>query len=322
VKGLTVDGSVTTTFNLSTGSIEYSNGIMKIIETADARSIKFDIDTSSFQKLISNTNKLPASFITGLSTTTTTTNITNANNITGCNLISNNTIKNLSVLFPTTTTDGVNNIIHKNSYLSLTESADNSNIIIDINSSYLNTTTSLSSLFYTQASTNSILTNSYYSHVSTNSILTNSYYSQVSTDSILSSSYYKQTSTNSILSTSYYNQTSTNSLLSSKQGFISSNSNLTLSNITATTSNIGNSNGRAAALMVKGSSATTYSALSINSNIPGCNKNITLMGGNYGHNAIAAGSVNGTTSIYNLGLIPLITTNTILNTVPADLAHL
>jgi hypothetical protein len=150
--------------------------------------------------------------------------------------------------------------------------------------------------------------------------LSSLFYTQASTNSILSTSYYNQTSTNSILSTSYYNQTSTNSLLSSKQGFISSNSNLTLSNITSTSSNIGNSNGRAAALMVKGSSATTYSALSINTNIPGCNKNITLMGGNYGHNAIAAGSVNGTTSIYNLGLIPLITTNTILNTVPADLA--
>ena len=166
----------------------HSNGIMKIIETTDARSINFDVDTSSFQKLISNTNKLPASFITGLSTTTTTTNITNANNVNGCNLISNNTIKNLTVPFSTTTTDGVNNIIHKNSYLSLTESSDNSNIIIDINSSYLNTTTSLSSLFYTQASTNSILTNSYYSQVSTNSILSSSYYNQTSTNSRLSSS--------------------------------------------------------------------------------------------------------------------------------------
>ena len=81
--------------------------------------------------ILPHTNKLSAGFITGLSASTT--NITNANNVNGCNLISNNTIQNLSVLFPTTTTDGVNNIIHKNSYLSLTESSDNSNIIIDIN---------------------------------------------------------------------------------------------------------------------------------------------------------------------------------------------
>ena len=46
------------------------------------------------------------------------------------------------------------------------------------------------------------------------------------------SSYYNQTTPNSILSNSYYNQTSTNSLLSSKQNFISTNSNLVLSNIT------------------------------------------------------------------------------------------
>ena len=55
--------------------------------------------------------------------------------------------------------------------MSLTESSDNKNVIIDINSSYLNTTTSLSSLFYTQASTNSILSTSYYNQTSTNSLL-------------------------------------------------------------------------------------------------------------------------------------------------------
>ena len=110
-EGLTVGGNVNTTFTISDGAIVHSNGIMSITETSDARSIKFDVNTSSMQPLINSTNKLSASFITGLSTATT--NITNANNVNGCNLIASNTIKNLSVVFPTTTTDGVNNILHK-----------------------------------------------------------------------------------------------------------------------------------------------------------------------------------------------------------------
>ena len=58
LKNLTVDGSVNATFNISDGTIVRSYGIMKIIETSDARSINFDVDASSFQKLISNTNKI------------------------------------------------------------------------------------------------------------------------------------------------------------------------------------------------------------------------------------------------------------------------
>ena len=50
-------------------------------------------------------------------------------------VISGNTIKTLSVLFPSTSTDGATNVIHKNSYLRLTESSDTSNVIIGSNSS-------------------------------------------------------------------------------------------------------------------------------------------------------------------------------------------
>jgi hypothetical protein len=203
LKNISVNNGVVS-YDIPNNIATYSNGIMKISEAGNSNII-FDIDTTSLQTKLSTTNKLSSDFITGLSTITT--NITNANNVNGCNLISNNTIKNLSVLFPTTTIDGVNNIIHKNSYLTLTESSDNSNIIIDINNSYLNTTTSLSSLFYTQASTNSILTNSYYT----------------------------QASTNSILNAQYYSQLITNSLLSTKQNFISTNSTLNLTTITCST---------------------------------------------------------------------------------------
>ena len=51
LKGLTVDGFVNTTFNISDGTIVHSNGIMKIIETSDAHTIKLDVDTSSVQKI-------------------------------------------------------------------------------------------------------------------------------------------------------------------------------------------------------------------------------------------------------------------------------
>ena len=90
----------------------------------------------------------------------------------GASLLYNNVIKKLSLVSGTTTFElGVGTTIRANNYVTLTESTDNKNIIIDSNSSYLNTTTSLSSLFYTQASTNSILS-SYQSFISTNSNLT------------------------------------------------------------------------------------------------------------------------------------------------------
>jgi hypothetical protein len=61
------------------------------------------------------------------------------------------------------------------------ESSDSSDIIIDINSAYSNTTTSLSQLFAAGTS----LPN-YYTHVSINRLLS-SYYTQTITDSLLTS---------------------------------------------------------------------------------------------------------------------------------------
>jgi hypothetical protein len=98
--------------------------------------------------------------------------LTNGSNATGAYMLYNNKIKNLSVL------NGVNNlnlgtgeIIHSNTYLSVIESSDNTNITIDIDSTYLNTTTTLSNLYYRQSTMNSILTTNYQPLISTNSIL-------------------------------------------------------------------------------------------------------------------------------------------------------
>ena len=77
----------------------------------------------------------------------------------------------MSVLNGTSTLNlGSGTITYSNSYLSLTESADNTNVIIDIDSKYLNTTTSLSTLYYPQSTINSMLT-SYQPKISTNSTL-------------------------------------------------------------------------------------------------------------------------------------------------------
>jgi hypothetical protein len=111
---LTVGGNVNTTFNISDGTIVHSNGILKILETADARAIHFDVDTSSLQPFIRATNKLIASFITGLSNVTT--HISNASNGNGFNILYNDTIGNLSVVCPKTTTNGVGHISHATSY--------------------------------------------------------------------------------------------------------------------------------------------------------------------------------------------------------------
>ena len=55
LKNLTVGGNVNTTFNISDVSIVHSNGIMSITETSDARSIKFDVDTTLLQSKLSIT---------------------------------------------------------------------------------------------------------------------------------------------------------------------------------------------------------------------------------------------------------------------------
>jgi len=95
-----------------------------------------------------------------------------SNNSTGAYMLYNNKIKNLSLV------NGVNSlsigdgsIIHSNTYLSILESADNTNIILDIDSTYLNTTTTLSILYYRQSTMNSILTSNYQPLINTNSIL-------------------------------------------------------------------------------------------------------------------------------------------------------
>ena len=95
-----------------------------------------------------------------------------SNNSTGAYMLYNNKIKNLSLV------NGVNSlsigdgsIIHSNTYLSILESADNTNIILDIDSTYLNTTTTLSTLYYRQSTMNSILTSNYQPLINTNSIL-------------------------------------------------------------------------------------------------------------------------------------------------------
>ena len=99
--------------------------------------------------------------------------ISNAsNNPTGAYMLYNNKIKNLSLV------NGVNSlsvgdgsIIHSNTYLSILESNDNTNITLDIDATYLNTTTTLSTLYYRQSTMNSILTSNYQPLISTNSTL-------------------------------------------------------------------------------------------------------------------------------------------------------
>ena len=89
-------GNVNTTFNISDGSIVHSNGIMSITETSDARSIKFDVDTTSLQSKLSLTNKLSSEFITGLSTLFYTQVSTNSILNSYQSLISTNTNLTLS----------------------------------------------------------------------------------------------------------------------------------------------------------------------------------------------------------------------------------
>ena len=268
-KNISVNNGVVT-YDIPNNIATYSNGIMKISE-ANNSNIIFDIDTSSLQTKLSASNKLSSAFITGL----TNLNLINGGSEHGANILYNNTIKNLSLVSGTTTLDlGAGTFIRSNNYLSLTESADNQNIIIDINNNYLHTRTSLTTLFYTQASTNSILTNSYYS------------------------------------------QASTNSLLTSKQDFININSNLSLANFTCTTNmNIGNASGTTAILQVKGSS--TKATIAITGGTTGANRTMLLMT-SAGHNQITAQTRSGVTSVYNLGLIPMISQFTATNN-PADL---
>jgi hypothetical protein len=160
----------------------------------------------------------------------------------------------------------------------------------------------LSSLFYTQTSVNSILTNSYYT--------------QISQNSILSSQYYTQSQTNLLLSGNYYNQTTINTLLGNKQNFISTNSNLAISNFTAsTTMNIGNASGTVASLLVKGSATTASIAIT---GTTGTNRTMQLMSAS-GHNQITAQTRNGTTSVYNLAIIPMISQFTATNNPTVDL---
>ena len=178
-KNISVNNGVVS-YDIPNNIATYSNGTMKISE-ANNSNIIFDIDTSSLQSKLSATKKLSSAFITGLSSV----NLINGGSANGASILYNNTIKNLSVSGGTTTLDlGAGTLIRSNNYLSLTESANNTNIIIDINSSYLNTT-SLSSLFYTQASTNSLLSSSYYTQVSTNSILSPQVYNQSQTNLLL-----------------------------------------------------------------------------------------------------------------------------------------
>ena len=65
-------------------------------------------------------------------------------------------------------------ITYSNDYLSLTDSADNTNVIVDIDSKYFNTTSSLSTLFYQQSTINSMLS-SYQPILSTGSNANSAY---------------------------------------------------------------------------------------------------------------------------------------------------
>ena len=68
---------------------ENQNGYLNILQSQDNTNIIFDFNSdklvSNYQPLISSTNKLPASYIAGLSSATT--NITNASNSNGCSNI-------------------------------------------------------------------------------------------------------------------------------------------------------------------------------------------------------------------------------------------
>ena len=81
--------------------------------------------------------------------------------------------------------------------------------------------------------------------------------------------------------------------------------------------NIGNATGTAATLQVKGSSSTTGTIV-INAGTTGANRSMQLMSAS-GHNQITAQTRNGTTSVYNLAIIPMISQFTATNN-PADLS--
>ena len=57
--------SSTTTYTIPGNSTLYSNGIVKITESANSNII-FDVDTSSLRTKQSSSNKLSSDFITGL----------------------------------------------------------------------------------------------------------------------------------------------------------------------------------------------------------------------------------------------------------------
>ena len=80
--------------------------------------------------------------------------------------------------------------------------------------------------------------------------------------------------------------------------------------------NVGNATGTTAILQVKGSS--TAASIAITGGTTGANRSMLLMSA-AGHNQITAQTRNGCTSIYHLGLIPMISQFTATNN-PTDLS--
>ena len=140
-------GSSTTTFSVNERTITYSNGRMSITETTDNRGLLFDVNTSPLQPLLSSTNKLSSDFVNvnGISLTKCfplyQPLISNYNNNKSIKLMIGINLKHISVANSTTTyTIPGNSTLYSNGIMNITESA-NSNIIVDVDISSLQTKT-------------------------------------------------------------------------------------------------------------------------------------------------------------------------------------
>ena len=84
--------------------------------------------------------------------------LSNGSNANGAYILYNNNRKKVSVMNGSNNINlGDGSITHANTYLSIIESGDKTNLIIDIDPKYLNTSTSISTLFYTHSTTHSLL---------------------------------------------------------------------------------------------------------------------------------------------------------------------
>ena len=187
-KYLNTTTSLSTLFSSQTQTTTLNNTLTNFINTQNNKNFNFALQ-SDIDVFV---NSLPSTYYTQTSAnsifmTKTLANSTfqtksdmslyqnllsNGKTQYGAYLLYNNKIKNLSVANPTINDInlGDGSIKHANDYMSITESGDNTNIIIDIDSKYLNTVTTLSSFYHTQTTVNSLLT-SYQPLISTNSTL-------------------------------------------------------------------------------------------------------------------------------------------------------